>query len=171
MKFKQLTGECDTKEWVSPKLNNGEFDYWIVLQIADMHAMDRDHVEHVPRFHARLCVVAPSLCPARELEHARGMRCYIAPSEFELADVESLFLYGTYAQVWQTTHNNPLTLMLEGVKQAEVIEGFLGMFLDQPVNRMGTTGWESLRCDNDSALKRLSPDHLIAKMHRAAKAA
>jgi len=39
MRFKFLTGDVNWEtyggKWVSPKLNNGDFDYWLVLEFVN----------------------------------------------------------------------------------------------------------------------------------------
>jgi len=47
-------------------------------------------------------------------------------------------------------------LMKEARQQARQCDCLLGFYLDRAVNRIGTTGWESLRGDLTSALDRVA---------------
>ena len=69
--------------------------------------------------------------------------------------VEALHSYGVYTPVWSKDGNNCARLMREARQEARQCEFLFGFYLDRPVNRIGTTGWESLRGDLTSAIDRV----------------
>lgn len=160
MKFKTLSGDVDWRNYgtklVSPKLNNGEFDYWLVIEFTNMDdACGRDN-EGKPHFHVGISAVSPSQAGADNLQRA-FFSCGMEAEEFfgnDLARVEALHSYGVRSELWQQLGNNASKLMSEARRQAKVCAGLFGFYMDGPKNRIGTTGWEALRGDLDSALSR-----------------
>jgi hypothetical protein len=59
--------------------------------------------------------------------------------------VGDIFEYGCRACVWEADPGTYLEMMMAAVRQASIVECMLGIFLDRPVNRLGTSGWKFLR--------------------------
>lgn len=157
LKFKKLSGDMNWlaygAKWVSKRLNNGEFDYWLVLELANMDdACGRDN-EGQARYHASLAVVSPTEAKG-ELE--RAFDCCGVPDNAKgepLVQVEALHSYGVHAVTWQASGNNAHKLLKEGKREATLQSSFtFGFAMDRPVNRIGTTGWEALRGDLTAGL-------------------
>lgn len=151
LKFKQLGAECTSKEWVSQKLNNGEFNYWLVIQIVSVE----EYMERGGKFYGRVSAVAPSQLPEDQLErvcypNATMMaiaECAKLDAEDEIWLVDQVFNNGVSPSLWQNWHNNALSLLLEAYKAAEHIECRFGYYMDNACNRMGATGWDLIRGD------------------------
>jgi len=165
IKFKFLTGDCNWRQygakWVSQKLNNGEFDYWIVLELINWLDATGE-LNNGNKYVVCLSVVSPDQAGAKNLESAFSC-CGIEDDENKVNDlikVEALHSYGVHTQVWSESGNNANKLIKEAKNQSICVNGLLGFYLDKNVNRIGMTGWESLKGDLDSALKRaaFSPD-------------
>jgi len=173
-KFTFLTGDINWQtyggKWVTPKLNNGDFDYWIVLEFINMH--DATGEENGPKYHVSLAAVSPTQA-GDNLQKAFEC-CGIEPdsdtAKNELCQVECLHSYGTTAHLWQQSGNNASKLMAEAKKQAQVCSGLFGFYMDEPKNKIGTTGWEAIKGDIDSGLARTiasgSPEgRILGKMY------
>lgn len=69
MRFRFLVGDMNWETYggsfVSKRLNNGEFDYWLVLEV-----IPSENEEANPRYQVSLNVVAPSQCPLAEQQAA-----------------------------------------------------------------------------------------------------
>jgi hypothetical protein len=170
-----LTGDTNWlaygSKWVSQKLSNGEFDYWLVLELVNMdEACGRDN-EGQPRYHASLSSVSPD--QARDKLPQAFDCCGLTDPEImakPLVQVECLHNYGVHAVLVQKTGNNAHQLLRDIKRESAVAEGLFGFYMDTPKNRIGTTGWEAIRGDMDSALARTiasgsTEGRILAKMH------
>lgn len=176
MRFKELSGDVNWKDYgcklISPKLNNGDFDYWLVIEFTNMDdACGRDNEGQAP-YHVGISAVSPSEAGPSKLASALdccGMEGGEAAGN-ELAQVEALHSYGVRSELWQSSGSNAGKLMVEARKQADVCAGLFGFYMDTPKNRIGTTGWEALKGDLDSALSRTIASgsvegRILGKMH------
>ena len=172
IKFSFLTGDVNWLQygakWVSNKFNNGDFDYWFVLEFINWEDATGE-LNDGKKYVASLSVVSPSEAGEENLNKA--LECCGMP-EVELNDlikVEVLHSYGVYTQIWSESGNNANKLIKLAKEQAKVNEFMFGFAMDKPVNKIGTTGWESLRGDLDSGLRRAAysndaGNRLVAKM-------
>ncbi len=151
LKFKRLSGDCNWMEyggkWISQKLNNGDFDYWLVLEFMNWH--DAVGEKEAPaHYHVCVSVVAPSELPKEEL--SRAVDCFgltEAPTD-PPALVEMVHSYGISVPIFQENGNNAKKLLKEARKEAELKGSLLfGFAMDRPLNAIGTTGWDMLRGD------------------------
>lgn len=178
MKFTFLTGDVDWltygAKWVSPKLNNGEFDYWLVMELLNMdEACGRDN-EGQSKYHVSLAAVSPE--QAGEINIGKAMEScgpWLHLENANLCKVECLHGYGVSAPLWQQAGNNAHKLLKEARKQAQVASSLFGFFMDGPKNGIGTTGWEAIKGDLDSAMARTIESgsiegRILAKMHGVA---
>lgn len=175
MKFKILSGDVNWRDygakWISPKLNNGEFDYWLVLEFTNMdEACGRDN-EGKPKYVVSLSAVSPQEAGPDNLKKA--FDCCGMPEEAKndpLAQVEALHSYGIAAHLWQSEGKNAHKLLREAKRQAIPVSGLFGFYMDAPENKIGSTGWEFIRGDLDSGLARCiasgsTEGRILAKMH------
>lgn len=144
--------------WVARKpLNNGEFDYWFVMIIQDItHAMS----DPPSKYYATLWVIAPDL-PTKET-----IESYMSPlglNEHEDESVEQfdkpvvamlLAEAGCGVPVKQIGGNNIAVLERQLRNETELVEMLFGVYMDRPVNRIGTTGWDMLKGEIDAGMKR-----------------
>lgn len=144
VRFTPFLGECESKEWISQKLNNGEFDYWLVLQVI---SLDRENEKFKA---AQISVVAPSQLREERLNSLQN-RMGVEPSKWEDTPdkykVGDTFEYGCHAPVWHASGKAEMEMMVEGVKIAQTIPHFFGVYMDRQVNGMGARGWDLIKGD------------------------
>lgn len=157
IKFTFLTGDVNWRQyggkWISQKLNNGEFDYWAVIELINM--WDATGEEDQPQYVVELSIVSPAQAGRENCEKACqscGME-YNAPDSWSM--VEMLHSYGIHAVLYSSRGNNAYKLLREVKHEAQIQAGMMfGFAMDRPENRIGSTGWEMLRGDINSALSR-----------------
>lgn len=145
MKFKFLTGDINWKtyggKFISKKLNNGDFDYWLVLDVINWH--DATGEEDAPKYNVSIQAVSPQQAGDESLQHAFSC-CGIEP-EYQndpFVQVEALSDYGVFAQLWNKSGDNIKALMQEARKESAMIESLFGLYMDAPENRAGSNGWD-----------------------------
>jgi len=159
IKFKFLTGDFNWRQygakWVSNKLNNSEFDYWFVLELINWEDATGE-LNNGRKYNVSLSVVSPGEAGKKNLKSAFEC-CGIEEDALKINDlikVEALHSYGVHTQIWNKNGNNAKKLLKIGKEESHRANMLFGFYLDRNVNRIGTTGWESLKGDVDSALKR-----------------
>ena len=159
LRFQTLSGDTNLQEYggklVSKKVNHGDFDFWIVIEILNWIEAVGER-EAPATYHVEVSIVAPSQISPTDLQSA--LDCYgIDESNLsELTLVEIIHSYGIKAILWQGDSNNFHKLMKEARKEAWWRgDGILfGFTMDAPQNAIGTTGWDMIRGDLLSPLKR-----------------
>jgi hypothetical protein len=150
MRFKFLAGDINWEtyggKFVSRKLNNGEFDYYLIMDILNWNDVDSEAVKTNGQYCVSLHSVSPSEAGSDNLKKAFECCGFDGTEDFAsnpLAQVECLESYGVYTLVWSASGNNLSKLMREARKQAECVHGLYGFYMDRPVNRIGTSGWDA----------------------------
>jgi hypothetical protein len=145
-------------KFISNKQNNGEFDYWFILDVIDW--IDAVGEREAPaKWAVEVNVVSPSEAGPENMEKAFSSMGMDFDEEVKArpeVQAEVLSDYGIHAPVWCKSGNNLRMLMREARKQAKLSEFLFGFMLDRPVNRIGTTGWEAMRGDITAGLTRLT---------------
>lgn len=174
--FQFLTGDVNWLEyggkWHSQKLNNGEFDFWLVLELTNIH--DATGEETGDKYYVSLSAVSPN--EAGKAQVAKALEsCGMEKADNlpDLALVECLHSYGLHAVLVQRSGSNAHKLIREVKREAAMVNGLFGFYMDRPENRIGSTGWEMLRGDFNSALARTiasgsTEGRILAKMHGVA---
>jgi hypothetical protein len=166
MRFSFLTGDVDFTtyggKWISTRQSNGEFDYFFVIELLNWRETVGEREAPPETYNVSLSVVSPQ--EAQDKIGAALDCCGITEEMLQTATengyrdsalVEALHGYGVHTPVWSKDGNNRRALMREARQEARQCEFLFGFYLDRPVNRIGTTGWESLRGDLTSALDRI----------------
>ncbi|MGI0025131.1 MAG: hypothetical protein ACREA4_08310 [Nitrososphaera sp.] len=153
LKFRLLTGDTNWQDYggkfASKRLNNGEFDYWLVIDVYNTE----DNRDFAEKYIVSLLSVSPSEA-AGEMEAAKRACGIDAETGLnDLAKVEVLADYGTYAQLWAGSGNNLARLMKEARSQANASQLLYGFMMDRPQNRIGTDGWNVQRGDVMAGLR------------------
>lgn len=145
--FRFLSGDVNYQEYggkfVSKRLNNTEFDYWLIMNVVNLHDAGDEKQD---KYYVNLAAVAPSQVARKELDAAKSCCDFDAwgnPGD-PLHLVEVLAEYGILAQLWQATGNNLRTLMKAARKEAQIIELLFGFYMDRPQNGLGATGWDCI---------------------------
>jgi hypothetical protein len=150
MRFRFLVGDMNWETYggsfVSRRLNNGEFDCWLVLEVIPSEE------DASPRYQVSLNVVAPSQCPLAEQQAA--LRSWgMADEDLEvffrrfgdLGWVEILHSYGVRAQLWAQSGNNLRQLLRTARQEADKVEMLFGFYMDRPQNALGANGWDLIQ--------------------------
>lgn len=175
-RFKFLTGDVNWLQyggkWISGKLTNGEFAYWLVLELVNMWDATGD--EKQDKYVVELSAVSPEQAGESGLKQAFDS-CGV-PDESKqdaLCQVEALHSYGIKANLVSRSGGNAHKLLREVKREAMAVEGLFGFYMDRPENRIGSTGWEFIKGDLNSALARTIASgtregQILAKMHGVA---
>jgi len=157
VKLTVLYDDIGTK-WISQKFNNGDFDYWLVLRIEDLYECMGES-EAPAHYSAEILVVSPDEAGTEKVQSA--LRC-IGLEDVDLDKftpehkVDALVTYGVHAPVWGKTGNNRRKLVREMRNQAEGVTSLFGFYMDTPVNRIGSTGWDFVKGNVIAGLTRHS---------------
>lgn len=154
LNFKVLSGDVDWLsyggKWVSKKLNNGDFDYWLVLEFVNLEDVDPSATP--PRYMVTLSAVSPD--EAKEHLESAFRCCGFSEDHFKKEFIESieckieaLHSYGVYALLWSETGNNAKDLLKEARLEAIKTTMLFGYYMDRPENMIGNTGWDLIRGD------------------------
>lgn len=156
MNFKFLSGDLDWKtnggKFISKKLNNGDFDYWMVLTVDNMNEIDNNPPY---TYLVQLKAVSPSEAGEEELKSA--LECVGLEDRTDLTDlmkVEALTESGCSAPIWDDGGDNLKKLLKEAHKQASISETLFGFMMDKQVNRIGSNGWDFIKGDITAGLNR-----------------
>lgn len=155
LKFRFLSGDCNWRTYggklVSKRLNNGEFDYWLVIDVVnreDAHGRDA-----LTRYYVSLQSVSPDEAGEQNLREAmRACGCNPEPIE-DLTKVSNwekvgvLSSYGIYATLWSDEGNNLSQLLKEARLQADASQLLYGFMMDGAQNQIGNSGWDTQRGD------------------------
>jgi hypothetical protein len=145
--IEHLGGGDGNEKWVSNKLNNRKFDYWLVLEITDLEVACGDPGA---KYLVTLNAVAPSQVGESEIKSALASWGLEKPwSEYtDTMKVEILQSYGSSACVWQGTGNNQEVLLKKGRSIAQS-DGYVNFnsFLRKFANQIGHTNMDFLRGD------------------------
>jgi hypothetical protein len=164
LRFSGLKGDMNWMsfggKWVSNKLNNGDFDYYLVLEINNLidTCGEKEAKEMGGTYMVSLSAVAPS--EVLEAEAKNAMKSFDVNLDFNKMDaqmqVEVLHSYGIRSEIWNGTGNNARKLLKEARQHAreEGTKSF-NESLSRFANKIGHTGADCLRGDlsMETALK------------------
>lgn len=160
MKWSFLSGDMNWEDhggkFISPPQSNGEFTYWLVLEVLNWEEAvgEREAADIDGDHNVSLSVVAPSECPVAELKSAlESCGCEDMEIDSPLMLVEILHSYGVHAQVWNAD-GRLKDLMREGKKKATETEFLFGFAMDKQQNQIGATGWDFLQGNPMGDLRR-----------------
>ncbi len=108
-RFTFLLGDVSPAEyggkWISQKLNNGDFDYWLVLELVNMEDACGD--EAPSRYSVSVSAVSPGQAGSDNLKAAADC-CGIPARDVATPEqwVELLHSYGVSAHLWDKSGNN-----------------------------------------------------------------
>ncbi len=156
MNFTALSGDLDWAEYggkfISKKLNNGDFDYWLVMVVDNMNEIDNN-----PPYKYLLSLNAVSPFEAGDGKIRDALESLGLEHETNLTDymkVEALIEYGISATLWSDGGNNLRELLKEAHKQASLSESLFGFYMDKRENMIGSTGWDFIKGDIMAGLNR-----------------
>ena len=146
MRFKELTNNDSEIRLMSKKLNNGDFDYWLVIEVLYMENMVNN-----PDFNYMVTLQAVSPDEAGEEQLKSALESYGWEDRLnDLTTLEKVGILsesGCYAQLWNDGGNNLKTLLKEAHNQADASGIMFGFMMDRPINAIGSTGWDFIKGD------------------------
>jgi len=152
--FKWLTGDVNWKDyggkWISNKLNNGEYDYWLVLEFINLYDAcgEKDANNMGGKYMVTLCSVSPSQVDEDELKKAIKSIGWEEETLTDEMKVEALDSYGVRAHLWDETGNFANKLIAEAKKQAMTMgEIEYNQLMNSFTNALGHTKADFLRGD------------------------
>jgi len=160
--FKWLTGDVNWQDyggkWISNKLNNGEYDYWFVIDFVNLlDACGERGVEEMGgKYMVTLHSVSPSLAGEENL--MKAIEC-CGFNDSELSDemkVEALISYGVSSMLWSEYGNFAKKLIAMAKKEAKTMgEVEYNLNMKSFANALGHTREDFLRGDLsiDTAMK------------------
>jgi hypothetical protein len=168
MEFTELGLDASSGEGtlISKRQNNGDWDYWWVIESIDWPSATGDNDA---TWCVSLSVVAPDAVPDKEKQNAIQSCGWdgfedLEGEQRELAMVEILHSYGIKACLWERLGGNPEN---EDEDETEVLEALIlcarqvatigsniafGFWMDQPLNAIGSTGWDFVAGDITAGL-------------------
>lgn len=132
--------------YISKKLNNSDFDYFLVAEIVDLNDID-----DCPKanYLLSLSVVSPNQAGQENIKKA--FECIGVdelpdyPSHLLERQALALSEYGVQATVYTQLGNNFNDLLKKARNEADNVELLLGFYLDKPMNMIGNSGWDFLK--------------------------
>ena len=152
MRTKFLVGDINWLDyggtWITTKLNNGDWDYWLVMELVNLKDATGDETQYTYR--VTVSAVSPKAAGKENVE--RACECYDTTVEKmkeygEERIVEALYSYGVHAGLFSKEGNNAHALLKEAREQLNVITGLFGFFMDKPYNQLGHNGWDFIEGD------------------------
>jgi len=148
IKFHFLTGDINWQiyggKFISKKFNNGDFDYWLVLDVVNMQ--EATGKEDQPKYYINIQAVSPQAAGKKGIDAAFSSAGFSDDDLTErendvICQVEELSNYGIFACLWQKEGDNLKKLLQEAHKEAQLINMLFGFYMDRPENGIGQDGW------------------------------
>lgn len=157
-KFK-LVQDYDTEQrHISPRFNNGDWNYYLIIHTINVHEMSGDKTQQ--KYNIYVDAVSPT---AARKYVKRAMEAYgLEATEKLTYRQKALFLheYGISATLYQAQGNNLNKLLKDARKEAYLIQSFtFGFRMDNTQNMIGSTGWDFIKGDIDAGLRRRRKEH------------
>jgi len=152
VRFKLIRDDDSEGMWISQRLNNGDFDYWMTIDAkylpefvgeGEARALGGNHL-------VTLSVVAPSEAGIAKLEdaaetHGIDLERSALKRLSDEVKVDLLVTYGAAATMFHKTGNNLRKLLKEAREESQKVEGLFRFYMDRPQNRVGATGWDIIK--------------------------
>lgn len=198
MNFKLLSESDYSSKFISKRLNNGDWDYWLVYEVtneATEHPAYGEKGCTSNYYNISLFAVSPEAAGEEKLQEAIRSMGYdlelpsdgtpnylIEWLQTDVGKVEVLCDYGIKAQLWTGNGNNLSKLIKEVHHQARGITMMFDSFMDSPQNGLGSDGWDFISGNVMAGLERYreakakgeeitySPTlEIVSKMHDACR--
>jgi hypothetical protein len=143
MKLKTFLDNDYNKIIISNKLNNGDWDYWLVIRLTYLaEYLTEEELKNTGKYQIEILAVSLEAAKdkVKDALYSMGLENEIKVSED--LKIESLLEYGIYATLWSNVGNNKTTLIKQAKEEILPIETLLGFYMDKAENRLGNTGWD-----------------------------
>ena len=145
MRFRFFSGDINWKvyggKFISPRFNNGDWDYWLVMEIENVSEYDDFDYKYI----VSISAVSPTAAKNKlenALESCGATELYETTKNKEELAIECLLSYGINAVLYTEQGNNLYKLMKTARKKAEGINFSFGLVMDKQLNTIGNNGWD-----------------------------
>lgn len=160
MNFQCLEGDAggisEGGKWISKRLRCAQmsFDYYFVVNLINMLMHLGDECKRTP-YWVGIDAVSPDVAAKSDdwVRDELGVDERIAEVTPAMR-VTALHQHGVYATLWQKSGKDARKILTEAKAFADQVQKHFGRFMDRPQNKIGSTGWEFIRGDINSALAR-----------------
>jgi hypothetical protein len=173
MKTYFLCGDMDWivygGKWITKKLNNGDWNYWLVIEFINLHEATGDKTDN--KYQVSISAISPKAAgwkKIRDVLRCCGIRFKDFNSEYLKNGgklrliLEVLSDYGLSAPLDSFSGNNAHKLLQKARQALTPISGMFGFFMDGSKNRLGHNGWNFI--SGDLSLDNL-PKSYVPNMH------
>lgn len=153
IRFTELYRDGGDAEYISTTPIQTDWPTYLYIQVNDM--LDNDECASY-RYYVTLSAIAPDALPLTELQKVHESYGWAVPlDEMTTQDKVSMlasYMGGAPLNTWQG--NNFSKLLQLAREEAQRASMLIGFYLDCPINRIGTTGWQMLQGDILGGLNR-----------------
>jgi len=150
-RFTFLTGDSDWLsyggKWISPKYNNGDFDYYLVRTLINMEEATGGEAEF--KYRVQLSAVVPSeVVNYKSVMENSNMDADDDRQWKNIPDIERVQMladYGLYAHMKEWEGNNYKKLFKQCTDETTLVTGLFGFYMDRYQNGLRVTGWDFVR--------------------------
>ena len=136
--------ECRQNGWTSATpLSNGEFDYWLRIELIDFGESEEARSEVRHRYTVKLAVVAPSQLSESRLKEVAETAC-VVPCDVDIYDIAG---HGFCAGLYSEDGNNKQKLIAAAKDFAQDVPRQFKCLMDKPQDDQGRNGWVYIRGD------------------------
>jgi len=149
MKLNFLSGDTNYlsygAKWISRKLNNGDFNYWLVVELINIHkAIDE---KRPVKYILNISVVSPSEA-SNHLDSVIESYGYRNKPKLNYTNEEKVKLlhsYGIQAPISGIEGNNFHKMWKQVHEELNKIKILFDFFMDKQLNCIGNTGWDFVK--------------------------
>jgi len=150
MKLNFLSGDTNYlsygAKWISKKLNNGDFNYWLVVELINIR--ESVDAKYPLKYNLDISVVSPSEA-SNHLDSAIESYGYGNKPKLNYTDEEKvkiLHSYGVQAPISRIEGNNFYKIWRHTHEEISKIEMLFGFYMDKQLNCIiGNTGWDFVK--------------------------
>lgn len=137
MRFKTVSDDDSSITKISKRLNNGDWDYWLVARLDYLDDFDDNPSS---KYHVTIYAVSPDALGAEKTAEILNE----LPGEIIDPRFVAVLLaeHGSAAPIWSHAGNNAAALWRLVSRESILIEGLFGFYMDRPLNALGATGWD-----------------------------
>jgi hypothetical protein len=133
----------------SKMINYGDFNFRTMIKVLKLEEwVSEEEVKQDGKYSVEILIVSPEQAGEKLVKEARESQSF-AINEGESINAWTNYLalaeYGVYACLYAEKGNNLKELMKVALKKANQISFFFGIYMDNPVNMLGATGWDAIK--------------------------
>jgi len=155
VEFQNLDGE----KLVSNKQNNGDFDYYLVIETVNMQDATGEKAPD-KKYCVILSAISPDQVEDKVIQRAfecsgflpKDIKRLKKRKDFDITRIVVLYDYAGGVPCWQASGADDEKLVNSAKEQAQCVVGLFGFYMDKIVNRIGETGWERLKLTGPSEI-------------------